>query len=366
MPSTCLDHDVTLAASQAPDLIPGPALSRIREVARHLPLMMAGFECRMEAPESRVDMSVSCRPEILKPAHIKALAQAAPHHPNTPESRAWQRLTAFCKTWTDPASALNRRLSRFWLEFDLDSGTQGAVLPRLFAPLADAPEQSRGRDRGLERIRQILCPLFDTPLAPDLKEALARTAASLPRGCRLFSIGTGLAQDPGTLRLSLTGLSPETAPAWLASHLPWDMDARAWHQALAPLKGLPGYMVTALDVGCGHVPAKAGFALKFAALSRNPANLANQANSTLIRRLEAAGLCTNTGADTLCRWESTSPLQKRPAPPGDAMGRGLSFLGVAPVLVRKIHHIKLQIRPGARPSAKAYLSFMRRMSHQGA
>jgi len=323
-----------------PLLVPPESLARIREVARLLPASAVdffGFECRLGGAPGPTDCALNLTSEG---ARMLAGRSATPIPPEL-ERGPWQRIRRFYQAWGDTRQPAYVDAGATWLEFDTEAP---APSPNLL--FGYWPRRMGGQRTRAWLLDTILPLLLDAPLSSGLRASLVRCFDACPPETDDFQIGVMLSRGLHAVRLSVFDVPLANVRAFLDRigwQGPWDR-AHEYVEALAPHADFVGL---ALDVGdqiYPHLGVEPGFTA--GPWAKQP-HLEPRWHGQL-QALTDLGLCTPAKRDALLSWVG---FQRRPS--GDpAEGEA--------VLLRGLSHVKITVRPGASPQAKAYFGIAQR------
>jgi len=132
----------------AGELIPPQNIKLIEPLARLLPLIDFGFECRLDNhsdDSGKVDFAVSILNKYFRREIFAGLKNSESIAARLFEIEDWLRIRNFCRVWSDKLSLQNKIIRQFWLEFDIFGNlTENAIpLPRYFYSLHNNFKQSQ-------------------------------------------------------------------------------------------------------------------------------------------------------------------------------------------------------------------------------
>lgn len=325
-----LEH---VAPALSPQLIAADALQSLRALARHLPTTaMGGFECRTAQAAASLDLAIAvtdATPQLR--ALFAGEAPASQHFPLL-MSPAWRPVRRFCTLWSDRSSPAHDGINTLWLEFDLaqDPAQAEAQPPNV---LFGFP----GGQANREVVVAALEALWDAPCPAPLLAQLDRCLAALPERAALFQVGTMLARARAGLRLCISQITPDTAPALLRA-LDWAgplADAQRLLEQVAPWCS---ELALSLDVGGAAVAPYLG--VECYPASRRRVVLDPQWLRCL-DYLVAEGLCLPAKRDALVAWCGASSID----------------LPWQVILMRGLNHLKLTLYSGRPLEAKLYFGY---------
>ncbi len=335
-----LDSSIGLVEPHLHSLLMSPgSLSSVKKAAQFMPRFAVnffGFECRMGDEAGATDCALDLTADgarFLAGRH----AQTPP-----PELRtdAWLRIQRFYQEWGDTREPAYVDAGATWLEFDTGSGQ---VSPNLL--FGYWPHETSIR-RPKEWLLDVILPLLlGTPISEAFRSNLLRCFDACPPGTDDFQIGAMIARGIQAVRLCVFDIRPDDLPAFL-SKIGWKGDVdeiRRYVGAFAPHADFVGVH---LDVGEKLFP-QIGIEPGFTAgpWARQP-HLEPRWNRQFDTLLEM-GLCLPAKRDALMSWIGH---QRYP----------LAEQGEDIVLLRGLSHIKINLRSGVPPMAKAYFGIAHR------
>lgn len=296
-------------------------------VARLAPGDCAGVvELRLAGDSPAVDFAFRLvRPDQARP--VAALLSSA-------------RARSFLSRWARREPGL-APVSSLWLELDSPVDGAGDEAGKPPAPLLCA-RFDRAVDPGW-LTGSLLPALCGEALAARRRRLLDRCLAALPAGARVLYLFSLLGRPGAAVRLEIFGLEPAAMAAYLrraASPLEAELV-----EAAAPLVAGAGRYHLSLDLGAEVTP-RIGVECGFERQPRREPRWAE-----LLDRWLAHRLADPAKRDAVLAWPGQENLWTTPGRwPAAAIGLG----GHA---VRGLSHLKLVLRPGRAPEAKAYLLF---------
>ncbi len=271
---------------------------------------------RVETPEQAREMA-----ELPLPAHLRA----------------------FLKQWSEREDRFSS-VPCLWLEFDLDSDTEGFPTPSVCARLP--------RHAELDWIVETLLPaLRGEPLSAAQAGLVRRCHGQLPGEASLLYVFSLLSRPGCPVRMELFGLDPDAAVAYLGHVAPHTVPGLA---GIAPLFAGVDRPHLSFDVGDGReILPRVGLEGSFAR-QRDPRW------AEFLARLVAHGLCTPEESSAIESWVGYDSFWTAAAdwPLEQAGARGFC--------VRALSHVKVAARPGRVPEAKVYLLISHLETRSGA
>jgi hypothetical protein len=318
-----------------PALVHPESLTRIRRVAHALPIFAVGFfgfECRLGAQGGPTDCALSLTPDGAR--------MLAGRHPSAPpaelQTGTWPRIRRFYQEWGDTRSTPYTDAACTWLELDTGEDAQEPNL--LFGYWPRATHIQRPVPWLLDRI---LPMLFGGPIPPGLRATLSRCLEARP--AEDFQIGVMLSRALGAVRLCVFDVPPEEAPDYL-HRLGWTGPIEEVRRYLDLFQPHADFIGLHLDVGeriFPHIGLEPGFTA--GPWARQP-HLEPRWHGQLGQLVELE-LCTREERAALLAWVG---YQRQPGESEEV------------VLLRGLSHVKLVLRPGAGPAAKAYFGIAHR------
>ncbi|HZI06061.1 MAG TPA: hypothetical protein VEZ71_18670 [Archangium sp.] len=298
------------------------------------------FECRLGQTLSRMDvLACATRAEGREPLSAFLAERRASSRPLSP---AWERLSALCEEWSDPASPLHEQLPLIWLEFDNPPEHRSAP-PDPFTFLCvqpdyvDRPLVRAPPDTSWRLVERGLAPLLGRPLSPGLAARVRSCFEALPSRGYVLHAASLESRGQDAVRLVLT---------FPAAEIPGYLERIGWpgpRDELAALLDAAciGFDTVgfSLDIGERVQPV---FGMECYWFGADPRFL------PLFELLIQRGACTPEKRDAAMAW----PGRERRVLPGDQW----------PSTLDRMLQLKLVYRPGTPLEAKAYLGLSCRFS----
>lgn len=326
-------------------LLSPQVLTRVEKVAKLIPqlsptkIFPALLECRLEAGQSQVDLSVG-----LQPVKIPAITSLSSYP-------FWQQLHQFSEDWTTPGSLPCETIKDIWLEFDLDGQNDiPAVACWFFTLEADAFKDKSAEARS--KLLKIVSLLQNCPVDERRAALLHHCLDVFPERVGIVEIGAMLTRTGAPIRLDVLGLSPETIPSFLAQIQGKEIDAN-FSEIVTTFGNLTDSIVLCFDIG-KKIGSRIGLECF---LDNQPKKEPRWIE--LLDLLVTMGCCTSEKRDALLSWPGL--LQQKSA--FDAWPSDLKnlrkWMGRDNISVfwRTINHVKLVYQPDKHLEAKAYLCF---------
>jgi hypothetical protein len=319
-----------------PRLVDRRAREWLAGVARQAPGDCAGvLELRLAGDSPAVDFAF----RLVGPDQARSVS------PHLSAARA----RSFVSRWARREPGLEP-VSSLWLEFDSPGDGAECEPGKLPAPLLCARFE-RAVDAGW-LTGSLLPALCGEALAAARRRLLDRYLEALPAGARVLYLFSLLGRPGEAVRIELFGLEPAAMAAYLRRAA--SPREAGLVEAAAPLVAGGGRFHLSFDIGVEVLP-RIGVECGFERQPRREPRWAE-----LLDRLVAHRLADPAKRDAVLAWPGQDSLWTAPGRwPAAALGLG----GHA---VRGLSHLKLVLRPGRTPEAKAYLLFQHLPARGGA
>jgi hypothetical protein len=318
-----------------PDLVSPEALSHIQPLAQILPpTSVGGFECRLGATQSRVDLQVSI------PRLTLNLPQRFLTHP------VWQFFQELCQEWSDPTSFLYQGVERIWMEFDLDGEQFSLPIPCIFLLF----NQKIVMDA--QSLIETTSRLLNYQVSPPIESNLRRCADFLPAGAKISHLGAMLSRRAHGVRLNVEGISPLQLPDYLVQ-IGWSDPSNTLSTLVSNLSEFVDYIYLSFDVSDTILP-RIGLECY---LHKPPTHELKW--QLFLDYLVEKELCTSAKKDALLCWYGFTKKSSVANlwPSNISVCDRLFGSGAKSVFWRRLSHIKLVYQPGIPLEAKGYLGF---------
>ncbi|HJU64704.1 MAG TPA: prenyltransferase/squalene oxidase repeat-containing protein [Gemmatimonadaceae bacterium] len=330
-------------------LVSEAALERLRSMAMRLPpIHRAGFECRLDAHDTRVDLQQGIVPANREPQlladYIAALdAQDNGLHP------AWRHLRDFCERWSDSSAPLHTLVPELWLEFDIDGGNVANVAPCVFAILKS--DVGDGRE-SLALAQQVLGLLLRHELPPALRDCLGTCADACSDGARITHVAAMLGRETRALRIHISHLPLRLWPRYLG-RIGWPGDGSDVQEQGRWLLDIVDQVVLCLEVRA-QIQPQLGLECFF-----TQKHGVDPRWVPLLDQLVGRGLCTAAKRDALLAWAGYIEPQRisEPWPEAQIVASLLEPAHRFGVFDRRLSHVKLTYLPDQPLRAKAYFGY---------
>lgn len=335
--ATSMEDYLKVITPQIPtQLVSSIALSRIQTLAHLLPpFSLAGFESRLNAAQSTVDLLV--RFPCLVPNFSPQLLTHS----------SWQSLQSFCQEWVQPHSPLHDSVQHIWLEFDLDRSPLPVPIPCLFLSLNPTVTLEA------TELMQVAHQIPHNPLSSTIAAKIRHCIDALPAGARVGHLGAMLSRPGQAVRLVVMGLHPQDIPNYLG-RIGWQDPSHCLEPLVTFLADqVDSINVLDIDVGETIFP-KIGLECFFKQQPNHEPRW-----QAFLDALVAQGLCTSAKHQALLNWPGYSQrLTERDMWP-DNLSWGDRFLGTQgySIFWRELSHIKISYQPFQPLEAKGYLAF---------
>ncbi len=340
-------------------LVSGDAFARARAVVGNLEAEVTNgiyFECRLQDGSPRVDLVVAVH------AGGGALLAAAGRR-GSPRSRhaqsAWRPLLAFCRRWTEPASALRNLVDHLWLEYDVEQDrirdAADSSAPAVFCSLRESHRTAHPAPMLCRRALQALAALTGHPASHTVRECLSACFARLPPESGVPHVGLMVGREVPAVRICIAKLPAAGAARFVASTAGVGGADVADIIRLASLADGPGgrryipMLHLDIDERRGFLP-RLGMERQFKQAGQLTGRIGAR-EQDLLRTLIARGLCTGDKRDALLTWP----------------GRSVAMLPHElwwSVVERRVNHVKFVYEPDAGVETKGYLFARLRACHE--
>jgi hypothetical protein len=321
-------------------LVSRQQLTCIQQVAQLLPpLSPALLECRLEADQPQVDLSVGLQPMKIP------IAEPLISYP------FWQELHSFCQDWTSVNSLLHETVEDIWLEFDLDGTTDGLTVACWFFSLQGKVFQDKNAE-ALSKLMQIISWVQNHPIDERRRALVQQCINALPDGVGISQVGGMRSRQGEPLRLNVSGLSAKTIPMYLAKIQGQKVETDL-AEMMNPLSHLSDRLVLCFDIQ-EQIGSRIGLECY---LNQQPKKEPRW--TEFFDLLVAMKCCTPEKRDALLRWPGL--IQQKDTQ--ELWPVNLQELdswisqGNISVFWRTINHLKLVYQPDRPLQAKAYLAF---------
>jgi hypothetical protein len=336
-----LQDYLRLVVPHLPEVLITPQqLIIIQQVAQMLPpLSPALLECRLQADQPQVDLSVGLEPMKFP------TAESLLSYP------FWQQIQSFCQDWTTVNSLPSETVEDIWLEFDIDKATDNFTVACWFFSLRGEVFQAKDT-AALSKFTQVISWLQNHQM-DDRQKALALDCINaLPDGAGISQVGAMRSRQGQPLRLNVSGLSAQTIPAYLAQIQAQKVTADI-AQILNSLSHLSDRLVLCFDIE-QEIGSRIGLECY---LDKQPKKEPRW--TEFLDLLVTMKCCTPQKRDALLKWPGL--IQKKDSPELWPVNIRELDSWINPnnisVFWRTINHIKIVYHPHRPVEAKAYLAF---------
>ncbi len=334
-------------------LIPAQALAEIAQIARHLPGAITdffGFECPLGSHCTGAGFGICCRTSHISQEILAGNRLAWDPFAQLADSAVWQRIREFCREWAKPESALHGAVHNIWFEFDVGRTRSQLPVPSVFlgthqiGPSSIRTGTCGSRDESPWLMGLALPILLGGEMRPAVHSEVERALEALPANVRVFQVGSMLARESQAVRLCLRGIGTWQIPEYLEA-IGWE---GGWHLLEDLLEQL-GQTLTRVDLAVDITDT----VLPKIGLECYPDVRAD----SFLEFLALRELCTQPEVEALRAWPRTVDESAEPERwPGNLLSASCELGGALhSAFVRKVHHVKLDYRPGLPLRAKAYL-----------
>lgn len=319
------------------------------------PVHRAGFECRLDGDDARVDLQqgviATPRERAMLAAYIDDAARGAPL------GEAWQGVRRLVAAWSDPESPLHEGIAELWLEFDVPDRAGDActpdgaadVVPSVFALFAPGVSTAAA---SATLARHVLARLVHPGEASRLGAEIARLAQACEERERITHVGVMLGRAYAGCRVHVSHVALRRMPAYL-ERAGWPGDGAQVHAVARSMFDYVDNVVLCLDVGASVLP-RLGIECFF-----TQKHGVDPRWEPLLDHLIARGLATASKRDALLAWPGRIEPTRAAAPwPADLIAESLlrpaDWFGT---FERRLSHVKLTLCAGRPASAKAYFGY---------
>lgn len=251
----------------------------------------------------------------------------------------WAPVIAFARAWRRQDGPLGADIAGAWLEFDLAGPASPSGWPSLFIDFGDDVASGSSADRRLTVVQGVIAAT-NVALPSPVAGGIRRAIEALPGCASLLYMGIMLARGVHTVRLCIMGMSPDVLARYLV-RIAWAGDlprVRALVDAIALDGGQTQPAIVHLDVGAS---VQATLGLEYP-LARVPQRRGEIAETAFLGYLEQQGLLATRERLALLEWigldERIRAHELWPS-----------------VIVRRVNHVKVVLRPEGAPAVKLYL-----------
>lgn len=329
------------------------AIDTVREAASWLPaLPHGGFECRLDANETQLDLQQSIYTRDGEPGifaeHIEWLAASCLSGSLHP---VWQRLQNFCCVWEGEQSGIEE----IWLEIDLPVGNHKALppVPAIFVGLSNCVSSSDT----IEIVKLSIEQIKEARLPQQWEKRLKGCLHGLPGNSRLSHIGLMTSRKSESLRINLQDMPPDMIVEYL-QQCGWHGSSHELKTYIMDFFAAAERLTLCLDIG-----EQIGSRIGIECFCVEPSESKNTALMYFLARLVDYELCIPQKRDALLAWPGLiTPSETRDWPDHMISEAILRPDEQFSTLERKLSHVKLVFDETNRDcgilSAKAYFGFM--------
>ena len=339
-----LDTSLERLERHFPQALMSPeSLPRIRQAAGFFPTFAVdffGFECKLGSDlPGLADCALNLTPDgarLLAGRHPANLSGEL-------QNGAWSRLRSFYQQWGDTRQPAYADAGCTWLEFDTSAGVSAPNLLFGYWP------QQQDSQRSPEWLVDTILPaLLGGPVAPRFRHNLLHCLEARPPETGDFQIGIMLSRPLQAVRLCLFDLPPGEVFAYL-DRIGWEGSRDELGRYLEVFRPHADFLGLHLDVGEALYP-HAGIEPNFNAgcWTRQPQTEPRWHGQ--FEQLLELGLMTAGQQRALLEWTGHEKV---------------SLGGRNALLLRGLSHVKVVLRPGARPVAKVYFGIAHRLLDAG-
>ncbi len=323
-----------------PKLVGTDALLDLKALASNLPpILRGGFECRLTANTSQVDLQQCIVQDDIELLREHIITSANRVHPG------WLQLSDFLNEWRTSLKSI----PEIWLEFDINSSS--VPIPAIFVGL---PQKISPAYETYEIAVHSLNLLLPSAWS-EWQDNLYRCFAACPNGIFVSHIGVMLSRNTPALRVNIKRLQANSLVPYL-QQLGWQQQSNEVETLMRQLCALCERITVCLDVG-QHIYPQIGLECIFLQQLPHESRWA-----VFLDYLIECGLCEPQKREALLNWPGQSnPLNSLAPWPEHLISASL----LEPkehftVFERRLSHIKVVWQPQRQLEAKAYLWFEHR------
>ena len=331
-------------------LIGKDAVLSLKVLASNLaPILQGGFECRLGAGVSQVDLQQCVVPSKNELALLREFMTMAISHCEEVARPGWLRLQNFLTEWSNLSNILHDNIPEIWLEFDIDNPSIFLPLPAIFFGL---PQKVLPAIEIYEIVAKSINLLLGELPWRGWQDNLYNCFANCPHEAFVSHIGVMLSRNAPALRVNVKRLQPDSLIPYL-QQIGWQEDINEVEELMEELFGLVDRITVCLDVG-NKIYSKIGLEC---ILLHQPADESRWA--IFLDYLVEQGLCEPKKREALLNWcGQTNPINTYAPWPDDLIVASLLRTREHfTVFDRRLSHIKIVWQPQKLLEAKAYLWF---------
>ena len=315
-------------------LVGTDALLNLKTLAHHLPpILRGGFECRLTANTSQVDLQqcvVQDDIELLQ-THISTSTNRMAH-------AGWSQLSDFINEWQISLKSIQE----IWLEFDIDNSSVPAIFIGFPQNVSSAIETYEIATHSLNLLLPSVWNRW--------QDNLYRCFKACPNGVFVSHIGVMLSRNVPALRVNIKRLQPDSLISYL-QQLGWQQDNEDVETLMQQVCTLCDRVTVCLDVG-QHIYPRIGLECIFL---QQPPHESRWA--TFFDYLIEHGLCEPQKKETLLNWPGQNSPMNSSWPESLIAASLLESKERFTVFERRLSHVKVTWQPQGQLEAKAYLWF---------
>lgn len=333
-----LDTSLDLVKDHLPPALMSPeSFAHIRKVAQALPAFAVdffGFECRLGAGTAPTDCALNLTPDGAR--------MLAGRHAITPpeelQGGPWSKIQSFYQQWGDTRQPAYDDAGATWLEFDLSASAPAPNLLFGYWP------RDIDMNRPPEWLSDTIIPLLlGDSVSEAVRQNFRRCLDACPPVTNDFQIGFMVARQIPVIRLCVFDMPAGEMFPYL-DHIGWEGPGDELRTVVDAFRPHSDFIGLHLDIGervYPHIGVEPNFVA--GCWSRQPRREPRWYR--LFDQLAGLGLLAPEKREALFSWIGHQSLP--------AEGREV-------LLLRGLSHIKIVLRPGVEPLAKAYFGIAHR------
>ncbi|MGV3711094.1 MAG: prenyltransferase/squalene oxidase repeat-containing protein [Gemmatimonas sp.] len=350
-PSLALIRD-----AMAPELFSSESLRSLNELSTHLPpVQRAGFECRLDAGSTQVDLQQGFLPSSWEAQAVAQFAEACVAASTGALREAWMIVGELCRECLVEDSAIADATAEVWLEYDVvddadDSEAQpfSQLAPSVFVVL------HHGKLPAAEYVRMLL-PSAEAAQMRVLIERWSSIAAQY--GAEIQHLGVMLGRSPAGVRVHVSGLPYRHLESFLHA-IPWRGDVSAAVASAGHLFDFVDQVVLCFDIACTTAGTFVLPRLGLEGFFEQKSGI-DPRWEPLLESLVQRGLASGDKARAVQQWPGHyTPMSAGSMWPESLIIRSLvkpeSTFGH---VERRLSHVKISVADGQPASAKVYFGF---------
>ena len=318
-------------------LMSAESFAHIRKVAQALPIFAVdffGFECRLGAGIGPTDCALNLTPDGAR--MLAGRHSISP--PKELQNGPWEKIQSFYREWGDTRQPPYSDAGATWLEFDMSSELPAPNLLFGYWPrdveIKRPPEWLAGT---------IIPMLLGDSVSESLRQNFLRCLEACPVETNDFQVGVMLARNIQVIRLCIFDLPKDKLLPFM-DKIGWEGPVDELQKYMDAFRPHADFIGLHLDIGervYPHIGVEPNFVA--GCWSRQPRREPRWHGQ--FDQLSEFGLLAPEKKQALLAWIGH---------------QSISLNGRESLLLRGLSHIKIVLRPGADPAAKAYFGIAHR------